>query len=589
MGKETLNELSLPFDQAPKPKRNKAAVLVLALAALAALSLFECHGQDFLGLGSNPSTDGATIDAQDTACVQVAPLVPVQNSELWNVTGAAISTESFKSRAVSWLGGAVQIPTETFDGMGQVGEDPRYEIHAKFRDYLLEAFPLVHKAFDREKVNTYALLYILKGSDESLKPLLLLAHMDVVPVNPDTVNEWAHPPFSGYFDGERIWGRGSSDDKSGLIGILSALELLLENNFAATRTIILAFGYDEEGGGVKGAGALYPKIVERYGLDSIAMIVDEGGGFMEQYGSTFATPGIAEKGSMNTFVQVDTPGGHSSVPPDNTCIGILSRLLVEFEEKPFDIHLERETPAYELFQCFAEHAKSLPDQLREDIKKSATSEEALRSAEDVLFQDPVYRSLSGTTTAIDVIHGGVKSNALPEQAFAVVNHRISTTSNARATKQHDTDLLLPLAQKYNLTYNAFGEDLTETNVPAKGRLTLTAPRFLDPAPVTPTVGDEATGYKLLSGTIKSTYNAHRSLAGDNIYVAPGMPTGNTDTRFYWTLTPHIFRYNHHGSGNGTNPLSGAHTVNESIAADSFLEIIRFFSTLILNVDESTTL
>ncbi|KAF9037388.1 hypothetical protein BDZ89DRAFT_1011030 [Hymenopellis radicata] len=174
---------------------------------------------------------------------------------------------------------------------------------------------------------------------------------------------------------------------------------------------------------------------------------------------------------------------------------------------------------------------------------------------------PVYRSLSGTSTAIDVIHGGVKSNALPEQAFAVVNHRISTTSNARVTKQHDTDLLLPLAQKYNLTYNAFGEDLTETNVPAKGRLTLTAPRFLDPAPVT----------------------------RDNIYVAPGMPTGNTDTRFYWTLTRHIFRYNHHGSGNGTNPLSGAHTVNESISADSFLEIIRFFSTLILNVDESTTL
>lgn len=172
------------------------------------------------------------------------------------------------------------------------------------------------------------------------------------------MSEWAHPPFSGYFDGERIFGRGSSDDKSGLIGILSALELLLENKFAPTRTIILAFGYDEEGGGVKvrncptcilssshrsfqGAGALYPKIVERYGLDSIAMIVDEGGGFMEQYGSTFATPGIAEKGSMNTFVQVDTPGGHSSVPPAHTGIGILSRLLVELEEKPFDIHLVR--------------------------------------------------------------------------------------------------------------------------------------------------------------------------------------------------------------------------------------------------------
>ena len=73
----------------------------------------------------------------------------------------------------------------------------------------------------------------------------------MVPVNPDTVDKWAHPPFSGYFDGERVWGRGSSDDKSGLIGILSALENLLEKDFKPTRTIILAFGYDEEGGGRK--------------------------------------------------------------------------------------------------------------------------------------------------------------------------------------------------------------------------------------------------------------------------------------------------------------------------------------------------
>ena len=69
------------------------------------------------------------------------------------------------------------------------------------------------------------------------------------------------------------------------------------------------------------------------------MIVDEGGGYMEQFGSAFATPGVAEKGSTNVQVQVNTPGGHSSVPPAHTGIGILSRLLVEFEEKPFAVHL----------------------------------------------------------------------------------------------------------------------------------------------------------------------------------------------------------------------------------------------------------
>ena len=72
----------------------------------------------------------------------------------------------------------------------------------------------------------------------------------MVPVNPDTVDEWTHPPFSGHFDGERIWGRGSSDDKSGLIGIMSTIESLLERNFQPTRGVVLAFGFDEEVSGL---------------------------------------------------------------------------------------------------------------------------------------------------------------------------------------------------------------------------------------------------------------------------------------------------------------------------------------------------
>ncbi|EEB98096.1 hypothetical protein MPER_02456 [Moniliophthora perniciosa FA553] len=91
-----------------------------------------------------------------------------------------------------------------------------------------------------------------------------------------------------------------------------------------------------------------------------------------------------------------------------------------------------------------------------------------------------------------------------------------------------------------------------------------------------------------SRTIKATIKAHAKIEAENIIVAPAMPTGNTDTRYYWKLTDHIFRYNHKNSGNETNRLAnGVHTVNENIELDAFLEIIRFFSTLILNTDEST--
>ena len=79
------------------------------------------------------------------------------------------------------------------------------------------------------KVNTYGLHYEWTGSDSTLKPIMLTAHQDVVPVDPTTVDQWKYPPYSGHFDGERIWGRGSVDDKSGLIGILSVPLVLLDS------------------------------------------------------------------------------------------------------------------------------------------------------------------------------------------------------------------------------------------------------------------------------------------------------------------------------------------------------------------------
>ena len=89
---------------------------------------------------------------------------------------------------------------------------------------------------------------------------------DVVPVDPDTVDKWIHPPYSGHFDGERIWGRGSADDKNALIATLSvsslvsviacsdvpdsaAVEYLVSASFEPTRTLVLAFGIDEESSG----------------------------------------------------------------------------------------------------------------------------------------------------------------------------------------------------------------------------------------------------------------------------------------------------------------------------------------------------
>jgi Gly-Xaa carboxypeptidase len=165
-------------------------------------------------------------------------------------------------------------------------------------------------------------------------------------------------------------------------------------------------------------------------------------GFEEMGGSIIAIPGIAEGGYLDTKVTVSTPGGHSSVPPPHTVrfnvfcstssdqlfqsIGILSRLLVEYEANPIEAHLERGTPVYSTVQCVGEHAKNFPASLRALIKASAHSDRALHRLEAELVKDSAYKALIGTTQAIDLVQGGVKVNALPEEAWAVVNHRIAT-------------------------------------------------------------------------------------------------------------------------------------------------------------------
>lgn len=93
-------------------------------------------------------------------------------------------------------------------------------------------------------MNTYGLLYTLPGTNSSLKPIVLLADQDVVPVNPSNIDLWEYPPYSSYFDGEDVWGRGSSDTKNLSVSILEATDNLLRQNWKPSRTVIIAFGFD---------------------------------------------------------------------------------------------------------------------------------------------------------------------------------------------------------------------------------------------------------------------------------------------------------------------------------------------------------
>lgn len=116
-------------------------------------------------------------------------------------------------------------------------------------------------------------------------------------------------PWSGHLDHQGyLWGRGASDCKNTLTATLESVTLLLEQGFQPRRTLILAYGMDEESKGYEGAGHISEHLESIYGQDGIALILDEGGlGIGEMYGSGFALPATGEKGYLDVNFTLVSP------------------------------------------------------------------------------------------------------------------------------------------------------------------------------------------------------------------------------------------------------------------------------------------
>ncbi|KAI0300039.1 carboxypeptidase S [Multifurca ochricompacta] len=484
--------------------------------------------------------------------------------------------DTFRLWTYTSLGDAVQIPTVSFDDMGPPGEDSRWESRRMLHDYLKHRFPRAHTTLTRTTVNHFGLAFHWQGSDPSVRPILLTAHQDVTPVDPESEHDWIYPPFSGHYDGDRIWGRGSGDNKSGVIGILTAIETVIEAGFQPSRTIVIAFGMDEERGGKDGGPAMSDYLRNTYGTDGFAMLVDEGYGFQQRGGILFSTPAVAEKGAYNVRIDVSAPGGHPMIPPRHTSIGILSSIIHTLESRPSPVQLNRDSPAFASLLCRAAYDETLPSHLRPLISRAQRHDTALRSLIQALLDlDSGYWSaVLGTTQAADLIGGGMTVNTLPQAAWAILDHRIADWSSISQLQFHYRSLLQPLLSSHNLTLDAFGDgDLSQKY---DVHLSNAYGVLLEPSPVSPTMGRKAWG--LLSGVIKDSL-AHTQ---KSVVVSPVLALGNTDTRHYWALTRYIFRYSHINEAD----FQGGHGVNESIRGEAFIEMIRFYGHLILGADES---
>ena len=405
-----------------------------------------------------------------------------------------------------------------------------------------------HQSAKLEYVNTLGLVFTIEGSDSSLQPVLLAAHQDVVPV-PDE-STWKHPPFQGHFDGEYLWGRGASDDKNSLTALTSAVEELLSSGWSPTRTLILAFGFDEECSGYRGAAKIGKHLFDRYGKDGLVVILDEGGLGMQRLGNDgdddddtiYALTSVIERGHVDVYLELSLLGGHSSLPDEHTGIGIVAEMIGALEAHPYEPELLQDSPVHHQLQCEARYSPDARPEITELVKKGD-----IKGLTVELAKERLSRYMITSSQSVDRIRGGEKINAMPEHVTVGINHRVAPQDSIPKIQHKVVRDIRPIAEKFGLDLKAYeGDDEYEqylaelapeelakqkqqqSSPPGKqfkGTIVLEADEKTHVTPITPTSGKV---WDVISGTIR------HSLASQGGLVVPvgTIMAGNTDTRHY---------------------------------------------------------
>ncbi len=408
-------------------------------------------------------------------------------------------------------------------------------------DHLHASFPRVHAALSREVVADHSLLYTWPGTQPEAAGVLLLAHQDVVPA---TEAGWTHPPFSGARADGHVWGRGAIDDKSSLLAQLEAVEWLLADGFQPNRTVVLAFGHDEEVGGADGAGAMASLLASRG--QRFEFSLDEGlpiaRGIVPGAGVDVAGIAVAERGIVNVELVAEAEGGHGAMPPPQTAAGIVAAAVARLEAHPLPPRL---TPAMRAFVGAIGPEMPLP---RRAIFANLW-----------LFEPLVVRTLTGrpstnatvrTTFAVTMLEGSPQANVLPQRARAVVNVRMlpgDTIDGALAAVRE-----------------IVGDD----------RVRVIALEDLRKEP-SPIARHDTRAFSAIDRAVKEVH--------PSAITAPGLMVVSTDTFHYLTVAADSYR--HLPLLMGPEDTTRPHGVDERLSEASYLDMIRFYRQVIVHGSE----
>jgi carboxypeptidase PM20D1 len=435
--------------------------------------------------------------------------------------------------AVSHLSAAITFRTISYD------QDSLID-HTSFDSlisFLCVTYPLTFEKLQVDQINKHSLLLSWRNFSSKKKPAILYAHLDVVPADERGISQWQHFPFTGMVDEKFIYGRGSIDDKGSVIAIMESVEKLLANNFQPSRDIYIAFGHDEEIGGMNGAYFIAKHLEEKkvkaeFLLDEGGLIATEMVPFVKDPVALIAT---SEKGYMTVKLEVKGSGGHSSFPPKEPPAEILSKAIQSVHYNPFESRMSESVNDF--MNYIGPHMSTLFKAVF--ANRWLTRPIIFREYEKI----PSANAMIHTTSVTTMISGGIKENVVPHEVTALVNFRLLPGDKSK-------EVLDKVKKKIN-----------------DERVIVTVHGKVTEASEVSGVDDE--GFKILQHTIKDVY--------PDVIVAPYLLIGATDSRHFSNVTENTYRFL--PVRMTQKILDTMHGTDEKIGIQDFMESIGFYEGL----------
>lgn len=462
---------------------------------------------------------------------------------LWNTytfTSSQLQVEAIEASpvpegAVDRMVKAISIRTVSFENESDF-DSTQFQL---FNEFLSESYPLVHEQLEHKVFNEYSHLYKWSGRNSTLKPIILMGHVDVVPIA--SLRKWTVHPFTEGMKNDTIYGRGTMDDKISVIGTLEAVEQLLSESYQPERTIYLSFGHDEEIGGQRGAVQI-AKYLEDQGIEA-EMVMDEGmaitEGMIPGLNQQLAFIGIAEKGITTIELRVDMAGGHSSQPAKETAIDVLSSAVAKVKQNPMPARM---TDAMKGFM------NQVGPEMDFKIKMVFANAGLFKS---VLLDQYQNASATGnatvrTTTSPTIFEAGIKENIIPTSARALINFRIIPGETSDDVMAHVNKVVND--ERVKTSFAGFRSE---------------------PSPVSPS---EGAAYNIINKSIKESF--------PGLMTAPNLVIAATDSRHFSKVSKNIYRF----APYKINPenLACFHGIDERIPVSEFENGIRFYRRVIIN-------